>query len=210
MTVVQIFDAGNVFTPDVLDIDEKVLIDRFMSGITTIASISLALHYPTLVSIMHSVVNSYKNLLAVSVATDYTFEAAQKVKDYLENPDAFASAAPAAAAATESAAAPAAAEEKEEEKEVSRIHCSHTYMSVYSCLLSDPGVRRRYGIRSFRLSVSCKGQIANAKRLSKVGSACVVRYIDVVSSMLRLSGVLAIQHPLLSTPTSFSDGLEHL
>jgi len=119
MTVVQIFDAGNVFTPDVLDIDEKVLIDRFMSGITTIASISLALNYPTLVSVMHSLVNSYKNLLAVSIATDYTFEAAQKVKDYLENPEAFASAAPAAAASTESAAAPAAAEEKEEEKEES-------------------------------------------------------------------------------------------
>lgn len=122
MTIVQIYDSGNVFTPDVLDIDEKVLIDRFMSGIQAVATISLALNYPTIVSIMHSLVNSYKNLLAVSVSTDYTFEAAQKVKDYLENPDAFASAAPAAAAAggsEEAAAAPAAAAAKEEEAEES-------------------------------------------------------------------------------------------
>lgn len=169
MTVVQIFDAGNVFTPDVLDIDEKVLIDRFMSGITTIASISLALNYPTLVSVMHSLVNSYKNLLAVSIATDYTFEAAQKVKDYLENPEAFASAAPAAAASTESAAAPAAAEEKEEEKEVRHKRYSemYGYMLMSSAIL---GVRRRHGIRSFRLSDSGQGLVLVAKRSSRVGS----------------------------------------
>ena len=79
MTVVQIFDSGSIFSPDVLDIDEKVLVDRFLSGIQTIASISLALHYPTIVSIPHLVVNAYKNLLAVSIATDYTFEGAEKV-----------------------------------------------------------------------------------------------------------------------------------
>jgi len=120
MTVTQIFDQGNLFAPDVLDVDEKVLVDRFMSGIKTIAAISLALNYPTIASISHSLVNSYKNLLAVSIATDYTFEAAQKVKDYLENPEAFASAAPAAAAAEDSSApAAAAAAPKEEEKEES-------------------------------------------------------------------------------------------
>lgn len=80
MTVVQIFDSGNVFHPSVLDIDEKELIDRFMSGVKTIASISLALRYPTLVSITHSLVNAYKNLLAIGVQTDYTFEGVEKVR----------------------------------------------------------------------------------------------------------------------------------
>ena len=79
MTVVQIFDNGNVFAPSVLDVSEKELLDRFTTGITTIAAISLALHYPTIVSVMHSLVNSYKNLLAVSIATDYTFEGSEKV-----------------------------------------------------------------------------------------------------------------------------------
>ncbi|TFK40149.1 60S acidic ribosomal protein P0 [Crucibulum laeve] len=117
MSVVQIFDQGNIFSPDVLDIDEKELVDRFLSGIKTIAAISLALNYPTIVSITHSLVNAYKNLLAVSLATDYTFEGSEKVKEYLANPEAFASAAPAAAAAP--AAEAPKAEEKEEEKEES-------------------------------------------------------------------------------------------
>jgi len=113
MTILQIFDAGNIFTPDILDIDEKVLIDRFLSGVQTIASISLALHYPTIVSIPHVLVNAYKNLLAISLATEYTFEGAEKVKEYLANPDAFA-----VAAAPADEAAPAAAVEEKKEGEV--------------------------------------------------------------------------------------------
>jgi len=120
MSVIQIYDAGTCFPPSVLDIDEKELIDKFLSGIKTIASLSLALHYPTLVSITHSLVNSYKNLLSISLATDYTFEGSAKVKEYLENPDAFAAAAPAAAEeAAPAAAAEEAAPEPEEEKEES-------------------------------------------------------------------------------------------
>jgi len=90
MTVVQIYDQGNAFAPDVLDVDEKDLIDRFMSGIKTIAAISLALNYPTIASVTHSLVNSYKNLIAIALATEYTFEGAEKAKEYLANPDAFA------------------------------------------------------------------------------------------------------------------------
>lgn len=119
MTVVQIFDSGNAFAPEVLDIDEKVLIDRFMSGIQTIAAISLALNYPTIVSVTHSLVNSYKNLISLCLATDYMFEGAQKAKEYLENPDAFAAVAAPAAAEAAPAAAEAEAEEKAEEKEES-------------------------------------------------------------------------------------------
>ncbi|OBZ72385.1 60S acidic ribosomal protein P0 [Grifola frondosa] len=104
MTVVQIFDQGNVFTPEVLDVSDKELLDRFLSGVQTIAAISLALHYPTLVSVLHSLVNSYKNLIAISLATDYTFEGSEKAKEFLANPEAFAAAA-------------APAEEEEEESE---------------------------------------------------------------------------------------------
>ncbi|KAF8183982.1 60S acidic ribosomal protein P0 [Pholiota molesta] len=118
MTVFQIYDRGNIFSPDVLDIDEQELVDRFLSGIKTIAALSLALNYPTIVSVSHTLVNAYKNVLAISLATDYTFEASEKIKEYLANPDAFAVAAPVAEAAAAPAAA-APAEEKEEEKEES-------------------------------------------------------------------------------------------
>jgi large subunit ribosomal protein LP0 len=117
MTVVQIFDQGNIFSPEVLDVDEQELIDRFLSGIKTIAAISLALNYPTIVSVTHALVNSYKNILGIALTTEYSFEGAEKIKEYLANPEAFAVAAPAAEAAP--AADAPKAEEKEEEKEES-------------------------------------------------------------------------------------------
>ena len=82
MTVVQIFDQGNVFSPEVLDVDESELIDRFLSGIKTIAAISLAINYPTIVSVTHSLVNAYKNLIAISLATEYTFDGSEKVSSF--------------------------------------------------------------------------------------------------------------------------------
>jgi large subunit ribosomal protein LP0 len=108
MAVTQIYDEGAVFAPSVLDIEESQLIDNFMSGIANIAAISLAAGYPTIASVPHSIVNGYKNLLAVSVATDFTFPGSEQIKAYLENPEAFAVAAPAASDA------PAAEEKKEE------------------------------------------------------------------------------------------------
>ncbi|CAO1615961.1 unnamed protein product [Jaminaea pallidilutea] len=118
MSVTQIYDNGQTFASDVLDVDEKTLVDRFTLGIKQIASISLALNYPTIASVNHVLVNSYKNLIAISLATEYEFEGSAKAKEYLANPEAFAAAAPVAAAA-ESSEAPAAAEAKEEEKEES-------------------------------------------------------------------------------------------
>jgi len=117
MTVVYIFDQGNIFSPDVLDVDEQELIDRFLSGVKTIAAISLALNYPTIVSVSHSLVNAYKNLLAIALTTEYSFDGAEKIKEYLANPEAFAAAAPTAEAAP--AADAPKAEEKEEEAEES-------------------------------------------------------------------------------------------
>merc|ERR1712216_621117 len=100
----------------VLDITNETLEKKFMSGVAQVASLSLASGYPTLASVPHSIVNAYKNVLAISIGTDYTFELAQKVKDYLANPGAFASAAPAAGGG--GAAKAAAVEEEEEEAEM--------------------------------------------------------------------------------------------
>lgn len=119
MVVSQIYDNGQTFDASVLDIEESQLLATFSSAITTIASISLALNYPTLPSVMHSVVNAYKKVLAVAVETDYSWEAIEELKDRIANPDKYASAAPAAAAAGGAAAPAAAAEEKKEEPEES-------------------------------------------------------------------------------------------
>ena len=64
-------------------------------------------------------INNYKNVLALSIATDYTFEGSEAIKDRLANPEAYAAAAPAAAAAggDSEPAAEAAAEEEEEQSD---------------------------------------------------------------------------------------------
>src|SRR5947199_5183379 len=62
MGVAQVYDQGQTFSPNVLDIEEKQLLGAFASAVNTIACISLALNYPTLPSVMHSVINGYKNV----------------------------------------------------------------------------------------------------------------------------------------------------
>jgi large subunit ribosomal protein LP0 len=79
MTIVQIFDQGIAFQPSVLDVSEAELLERFMTGKKTIATISLALNFPTVASVTHSLVNAYKNLIAVALETEYSFEGAEKV-----------------------------------------------------------------------------------------------------------------------------------
>jgi len=96
MTVIQIYDDGAVFPSEILDIEESMLLEAFMTGAKTVAALSLAINFPTLASVPHSIVNVYKNLLAVSVETDYTFPGSEKIKAYLADPSAFAVAAPAA------------------------------------------------------------------------------------------------------------------
>ncbi|KAK7527849.1 60S ribosomal protein uL10 [Phyllosticta citriasiana] len=117
MVVAQIYDQGQTFDASVLDIEESQLLATFSGAINTIASISLALNFPTLPSVMHSVVNSYKKLLAIAIETDYSWEAIEELKDRIANPDKYASAAPAAAAPAGGGEAPKEEAKKEESEE---------------------------------------------------------------------------------------------
>lgn len=119
MGIAQVYDQGQTFDSSVLDISEEQLLKSFSSAITAIASISLATNFPTLPSVMHSVVNTYKNVLAVAVETDYSWEAIEDLKDRIANPDKYAGAAAATPAAGGGAAAEAKPAEKEPEPEES-------------------------------------------------------------------------------------------
>lgn len=117
LAIEQIYDQGNTFPADVLDIGEEQLLKSFSSAIGAVAAISLALDYPTLASVMHSVVNSYKKVLAIAIETDFSWPEIEELKDRIANPDAYASAAPAAAAAAGDSGAAAAAEAAPAEEE---------------------------------------------------------------------------------------------
>jgi len=115
--IAQVYDEGQTFPASVLDIGEEQLLKTFSEAITTIASVSLAIGFPTLPSVMHSVVNGYKNILAVAIETEFSWPEIEELKDRIANPDAYAAAAPAAggAAATTEAAGDAKKEESEAE-----------------------------------------------------------------------------------------------
>jgi len=119
MGITQIYDQGQTFDSSVLDIEESQLLKAFSSAINTIATISLAVSFPTLPSVMHSVVNSYKKVLSIAVETDYDWEGIEEIKDRIANPDKYASSAPAAGGATNAAPEATKEEAKEEEQEES-------------------------------------------------------------------------------------------
>jgi large subunit ribosomal protein LP0 len=120
LVVKHIYDKGSMYPAAVLDITDEQLAAKFAAGVSNIASISLVTKYPTLAAVPHYIVNSYKNVLAISIGTEYTFELAQKVKDYLADPSAFQSAGGGGGGGgggDKPAAAAAAPVEEEEEEE---------------------------------------------------------------------------------------------
>lgn len=110
LIIQQVYDSGTVFSPEILDITDDDIRGRFMQGVANIASVSLAIGYPTIASVPHSIVNGFKNLLAIAAATDISFKEAETMKEILADPSKLAALTAAAAAS-----APAAAEEKKEE-----------------------------------------------------------------------------------------------
>lgn len=109
----QVYDSGFCFQPNVLDIKDDDILSKFLFGVQNLAALSLATNVPTLAALPHYLGNAYQKLLAISIATEYTFDRAQQIKDLLADPEALAAAtAAAAAAAAPAAAAPAPAAAK--------------------------------------------------------------------------------------------------
>lgn len=109
LTINHVFDDGQVLAPAVLDITDDDVIAKFAAGINNVASLSLEIGLPTRVSVPHSLINGFKNLLAIAAETEVTFKEAETVKAFLADPSAFAAAAPAAAEGAKDDAPAAAA-----------------------------------------------------------------------------------------------------
>jgi len=115
MEVTKVLQDGSMFDPAVLDLDANSILDKFRKGVQTQAQLSLGIGFPTACSAPHSLLNSFKNLVAVSVECGYKFPQAEAMLNAAKN-------APAAGGATaaKTADAPAAVveETKEEEEDV--------------------------------------------------------------------------------------------
>merc|ERR1712241_1335448 len=113
LLIQKVYENGSIFDPEILDITDDDIKNRFMAGVANVAAVCLSINYPTIASVPHSIVNGMKNLLAVAAVTDITFKEAETLKEFLADPSKFAAAAPAAAAE----AAPAKEPEPESEED---------------------------------------------------------------------------------------------
>lgn len=116
LEALQICENGALFSPKVLDITDDDIAAGFQAGLRQIAAFSLGSSIPTLAAVPHLVVNGFKNCVAIALGTDFSFPAADKIKDILANPGAFAAAAPAAAGGGAAAKAPEPEPEEEEDR----------------------------------------------------------------------------------------------
>jgi len=117
LQVQMVYDSGTIFEPKILDIKPEDLQARFMAGVRNVAAVSLQIGYPTVASVPHSIINGFKNLLAVAAVTEVTFKEAETVKEFIKDPSKFAAVTAAAAPAAGSPAKEAKKEVKKEESE---------------------------------------------------------------------------------------------
>jgi len=128
MKIRQVYQDGAVFDAAVLDIDDSVLMTKFMTGVSHVAAFGREVGIPTEAGLPHMICNAFKNIVATVAEIDFfAGEKAQELKDILSDPEklaamkaAGAAAGPAAGAAAGGAApaAAAAAVEEEEEEEM--------------------------------------------------------------------------------------------
>ena len=79
-----VYDNGSLFSAKVLDITDEVLAAKFSAALSVVASLSLALGFPTQASVPHSIANAFKAVLAVTLGCDnYTFATADVYAAYL-------------------------------------------------------------------------------------------------------------------------------
>lgn len=110
MEVTKVLQNGSMFDAAVLELSTEVILGKFKRACGIQASVSLASGYATSASAPHSLLNGFKNLLAISCATGFEFKEATKFLAAAKN-------APAAGAAGGPAKAAAVVEEKKEEPE---------------------------------------------------------------------------------------------
>lgn len=62
-----------------MDITSEQIIEKFSRAATNVTAVGLGLGYPTSATIGYVIANGFKDLLAISAATDYTFKESEQV-----------------------------------------------------------------------------------------------------------------------------------
>jgi len=69
-----IFDNGAVFGADILELTDDFFKENLTTAITNVTAISLATGTPTEASYPHVLTQAFKNLLSISIGTNFTFD----------------------------------------------------------------------------------------------------------------------------------------
>ena len=110
MEVTKVLQNGSLFDAAVLDLDTNAILAKFKNAIKTQAKLSLGLGVPTSASAPHTLLNGFKNLVAFSASSGFSFKQGDVLLEAAKN-------APAAGPATTAAAAAPVEETKKEEEE---------------------------------------------------------------------------------------------
>lgn len=89
LEIVCFYQDGAVFSREVCCPSNDSLMVKFLGGLNNVASVALEIGFPTLASLPHVLTTAYKNVLSFAVETDYSFPAAEKIKQYIKDPVAY-------------------------------------------------------------------------------------------------------------------------
>ncbi|CDU17969.1 60S acidic ribosomal protein P0, variant 3 [Plasmodium yoelii 17X] len=112
-----VYDDGVIYDANVLDITEEDILKKFSKGVANVAALSRSVGIITEASYPHVFVEAFKNIVSLVIDTDYTFPLMKKIKDMVENPQAYAAAPVAASSAQKDEPKKEAAKKEEEEEE---------------------------------------------------------------------------------------------
>ena len=79
MELISVYDDGSILAPEVMTMTPDDICEKFKSGVNNLISLSLNLGFANELSIPHMVINSFKNLAAISLSTKYKLAALENL-----------------------------------------------------------------------------------------------------------------------------------
>lgn len=80
LSVVQVYDNGVLYSPTVLDIGKAEVIQKLRKGASYLTAAAMQTGYPTTLSVKQLLLSGFKNMLSLTLSTEYTFKQAQAIK----------------------------------------------------------------------------------------------------------------------------------
>jgi large subunit ribosomal protein LP0 len=74
MEIFRVYDDGTILTPEIFNMDPNEIIKKFQAGANKIAAISIATGQPNQLSAPHLIVNAFKNIASIALASNLTFK----------------------------------------------------------------------------------------------------------------------------------------